>query len=60
MYRARFAAWIIVSVHGLKNELDSFVSCSFRRMDYCLGTWIKERVKFMCSVLVSVHSPAEW
>ena len=31
------------------------VACSFRLMGYCFGTWIKERVKFMCSVLVSAH-----
>ena len=42
-------------VHRLKNELDSCVACSFRRMDYCFGTSIKERVRFMCSVLVSVQ-----
>ena len=41
MYHARFAAWIIVSVHGLKNELNSSVACSFRLM---LG--IKARVRF--------------
>ena len=29
--------------------------CSFRHKDYCFGTWIKERVTFMCSVLVSAH-----
>ena len=30
MYRARFAAWIIGSVHGLKNELNSCVAFLFR------------------------------
>ena len=55
MYRALFGSWIIVSAHGLKNELDPCVACSFRLVDYCFGTWIKERVRSMCSVLVSAH-----
>ena len=45
----------IVSAHQLKNELDSRVACLFLLKDYCFGTWIKERVRFMCSVLVSPH-----
>ena len=44
-----------VSARGSKNELDSCVACSFGLMDYCFGTLIKERVRFMCSVLVSAH-----
>ena len=30
-------------------------ACSFRLKDYCFGTLIKERVRFMCSVLVLAH-----
>ena len=30
-------------------------ACSFRLKDYCFGTLIKERAKFMCSVLVLTH-----
>ena len=50
MWRARFGSRIIVSAHGLKNELDPCVACSFRLMDYCFGTLIKDR--FMCGVHV--------
>ena len=37
----------------LKNELDSCVAFLFRLKDYCFGTLIKERVKFLCSALFS-------
>ena len=57
------------SAQELKHELDSsyinvkvyaslirhIVACSFRVKDYCFGTWIKERVRKMCIVLVSPH-----
>ena len=36
-------------LHPLKNELDSCAAFSFRLMDYCFGTLIKERVKFLFS-----------
>ena len=59
MWRPSFGSWIkerdilmcsvLVSVHGLKNEIYSSCHCA------CFGSWIKERDIFMCSVLVSVH-----
>ena len=55
----------LFSVHGLKNEVYSCVACLFRFMDKrtryidvwrgCFGSWIKERIIFMCSALVSAH-----
>ena len=38
----------VVSVHGLKTRY-----IHFKRI--CFGLWIKERVIFMCSALVSVN-----
>ena len=54
----------LVSVHGLKNELYSFMcsACEARLFRFiharraCFGSWIKERVIFMCSALVSVNA----
>ena len=40
---------VLVSVHGLKNEIYSSCHCA------CFGSWIKERDIFMCSALVSPH-----
>ena len=51
----RLRSYVATRLHRLKNELDSRVACSFRLMDYCFGTLIKERVKFLCSVLVSAQ-----
>ena len=36
------------------------VACSFQLKDYCFRTWIKERVRFMCSVLLSAHGLLFW
>ena len=32
-----------------------YIAFLFRLKDYCFGTWIKERVRFMGSVLVLAH-----
>ena len=56
VYASMLISRNIISAHGLKNELDSCcVACLFRLMDYCFGTLIKERVRFMCSVLILAH-----
>ena len=39
----------LVSVHGLKNEVFSCVAC------FGFGSWIKERVIYTCSAVVSVQ-----
>ena len=52
---SRYAAnWLGGYVaHWLKNELNSYVACLFRLKDYCSGTLIKERVKFLCGTSFS-------
>ena len=58
-----------VSAQELKHKLDlsyinvevyaslirHIVACSFRLKDYFFGTFIKDRVRFMCIMLVSPH-----
>ena len=44
---------VLVSAHGLLNELDSCLAFLFRFKDYCFkcGTLIKEPVKFLRRVI---------
>ena len=52
-YFSRFLGYVVTWLHRLKNELDSCVAFLFWLMDYCFGTLIKERVKFLFSALFS-------
>jgi len=47
------SVWEFDSVNWSKNDLDSYVAFLFWLKDYCFATWIKEWVRFMCSVLIS-------
>ena len=47
------SSYINVKVYA--SLIQHIAACSFQLKNYCFGTWIKERVRFMCSVLVSAH-----
>ena len=44
-----------INVKVYASLIRHIVACSFRLKDYCFSTWIKERVRFICSVFLSAH-----